>query len=125
MESKTSRDATMPNSNASGASAKPPRIISAQNGKAQQRNNEGDDDSEDSAVYKLRIQMIKEKILAKLKMDREPVLKEKPKESKLAALLANLKLIGQDNDENQPQDSEDDYYGKTTKMIVFSEKGRR
>ena len=139
VESKATRDATMPSSNASDVIAKPPRINSAHNGKARDHlqvnteascpncngNNEKDDDSQEAGLNKLRIEMIKEKILAKLQMKREPVLKEKPNENKLAALLTNLKLIGQENDENQPEDSEDEYYGKTTKMIVFSEKGRR
>lgn len=101
VESKATQDVTMPNSSAAGASAK-----------------------QESAVYKLRIEMIKAKILAKLQLDRAPVIKEKPKESRIAALLSNLDLIGEENDENQANDSEDEYYGKTTKIIVFSEKGR-
>lgn len=101
VESKATQDVTMPNSSAAGASAK-----------------------QESAVYKLRIEMIKAKILAKLQLDRAPVIKEKPKESRIAALLSNLNLIGEENDENQANDSEDEYYGKTTKIIVFSEKAK-
>lgn len=101
VESKATQDVTMPSSSAAGASAK-----------------------QESAVYKLRIEMIKAKILAKLQLDRAPVIKEKPKENRITALLSNLNLIGEENDENQANDSEDEYYGKTTKIIVFSEKAK-
>lgn len=131
MQNKATRNVTMPGSNASRALGKTQRTIPAENGQLQVVNGLGnnnhaqDDFSEDSAVYKLRIEMIKAEILAKLQLDRQPVLKEKPNESRIAALLANLNLIEEENEENQLEDAEEEYYGKTTKIIVFSEKGRR
>lgn len=133
---------TMPASNVSFARAKPPTLNPTENGQLQEEghvdnghscpncdnknnNNNIDEYSEDSAIYKLRIEMVKAKILAKLHMDSVPVLKKKTKDSKIAALLANLNLIEENNEESEPKDSdEDDYYGKTTKIIVFSEKGK-
>ena len=79
----------------------------------------------DSAMYWLRIEMIKAKILAKLQMDKVPVIKEKPKESKIKELLASLNLIGEDDVDEIREEEERDYFGRTTKIIVFSEKGRR
>ena len=88
-------------------------------------NHDQDDVSEDSAKYWLRIEMIKAKILAKLQMDKVPVIKEKPKESKIKELLASLNLIGEDDVEEKREEEDKDYFGRTTKIIVFSEKGRR
>jgi len=130
VQNKATRNVTMPGSNASRALGKTQRTIPAENGQLQvgsglgNNNHAQDDFSEDSAVYKLRIEMIKAEILAKLQLDRQPVLKEKPNESRIAALLANLNLIEEENEENQLEDAEEEYYGKTTKIIVFSEKGR-
>ena len=88
-------------------------------------NHDQDDVSEDSAMYWLRIEMIKAKILAKLQMDKVPVIKEKPKESKIKELLASLNLIGEDDVDDKKEEEDGDYFGRTTKIIVFSEKGRR
>ena len=76
-------------------------------------------------MYWLRIEMIKAKILAKLQMDKVPVIKEKPKESKIKELLASLNLIGEDDVDDKKEEEDGDYFGRTTKIIVFSEKGRR
>ena len=84
-----------------------------------------DDMSEDSAMYWLRIEMIKVKILAKLQMDKVPVIKEKQKESKIKELLASLNLTGEDDVDEKKEEEERNYIGRTTKIIVFSEKGRR
>ena len=84
-----------------------------------------DDMSEDSAMYWLRIEMIKVKILAKLQMDKVPVIKEKQKESKIKELLASLNLTGEDDVDEKKEEEERNYFGRTTKIIVFSEKGRR
>lgn len=131
--------ATMPGSNVSLAGAKPPRINPTENGQLQDeghvdngpscpncnKKNDIDDYSEDSPIYKLRIEMVKDKILAKLHMDKAPVLKQKTRDSRIAALLSNLNLIEENNEEDERKDTdEDDYYGKTTKIIVFSEKGK-
>ena len=139
-QSKATQRATMPNSNATRALAaeEQPRIIPAENGPTQDqnqvdngqgcpncKNKDEDDFAEDSAEYKIRIEMIKAKILEKLQLDREPVLVEKPKENRIAALLANLNLIDEGDKENEQDESEDEFYGKATKIIVFSEKGRR
>ena len=83
-----------------------------------------DDVSEDSAMYWLRIEIIKAKILAKLET-KVPVKKEKPMESKIKELLASLNLIGEDDVDEKKEEEERDYFGRTTKIIVFSEKGRR
>ena len=83
-----------------------------------------DDVSEDSAMYWLRIEIIKAKILAKLQT-KVPVKKEKPMESKIRELLASLNLIGEDDVDEKKEEEERDYFGRTTKIIVFSEKGRR
>ena len=84
-----------------------------------------DDMSEDSAMYWLRIEMIKVKILAKLQMDKVPVIKEKQKESKIKELLASLNLTGEDDVDEKKEEEERNYFRRTTKIIVFSEKGRR
>ena len=84
-----------------------------------------DDMSENSAMYWLRIEMIKVKILAKLQMDKVPVIKEKQKESKIKELLASLNLTGEDDVDEKKEEEERNYFGRTTKIIVFSEKGRR
>ena len=84
-----------------------------------------DDMSEDSAMYWLRIEMIEAKILAKLQMDKVPVIKEKQKESKIKELLARLNLTGEDDVDEKKEEEELNYFGRTTKIIVFSEKGRR
>ena len=83
-----------------------------------------DDVSEDSAMYCLRIEIIKAKILAKLQT-KVLVKKEKPMESKIKELLASLNLIGEDDVDEKKEEEERDYFGRTTKIIVFSEKGRR
>ena len=107
------------------------RSLNHQQQKQQQQQQGGidyhdqDDMSEDSAMYWLRIEMIKAKILAKLQMDKVPVIKEKPKESKIKELLASLNLIGEDGVDEKREEEERDYFGRTTKIIVFSEKGRR
>lgn len=66
----------------------------------------------------LRIQMIKEKILAKLQLDREPVLAQNLTELKFSTVLSNLNLI---EDKNEPIHNGEEYYAKTTQIIVFSE----
>ena len=76
-------------------------------------------------MYWLRIEMIKAKILAKLQMDEVLVIEEKPKERKIKELLASLNLIGEDDVDEKKEEEERDYFGRTTKIIVFSEKGRR
>ena len=76
-------------------------------------------------MYWLKIEMIKAKILAKLQMDTVPVIKEKPKESKIKDLLASLNLFGKDDVDEKKEEEERDYFGRTTKIIVFSKKGRR
>ena len=75
-------------------------------------------------MYWLRIEIIKAKILAKLQT-KVPVKKEKPMESKIKELLASLNLIGEDDVDEKKEEEERDYFGRTTKIIVFSEKGRR
>ncbi|KAL9951493.1 hypothetical protein ACROYT_G044161 [Oculina patagonica] len=129
-------DATMPGRNVSLAGAKPHPTENDQlqhkghvdNGPSCPNCNKKsdiDDYSEDSPIYKLRIEMVKEKILAKLHMDKAPVLKQKTRDSRIAALLSNLNLIEENNEEREPKDAdEEDYYGKTTKIIVFSEKAK-
>ena len=77
----------------------------------------------DSPAYKLRIEIIKAKILEKLQMDKAPVLKHKRRDSHMATLLANLNLIQQKNAKDQSKDSSEEYFGTTTKIIVFSERG--
>ena len=84
-----------------------------------------DDVSEDSAMYWLRIEMIKVKTLAKLQMGKVPVIKEKQKESQIKELLASLNLTGEDDVDEKKEEEERNYFGRTTKIIVFSEKGRR
>lgn len=130
--------ATMPGSNVSFAGTKTSRTNPVENGQPQGEghvdngqgcpncnNNNVDDYSEKTEIYNLRIAMIKARILAKLQMDRTPVLKQKPKDSRIAALLSNLNLIEENYQESEPQDSkEEEYYGKTTKIIVFSTKGK-
>ena len=81
--------------------------------------------SEDSAMYWLRIEIIKAKILAKLQRDKVPVIKEEPMESKIKELLVSLNLIGEDDVDEKKEEEERDYFGRITKIIVFSEKGRR
>ena len=76
-------------------------------------------------MYWLRIEMIKPKILAKLQMDKVPVIKDKPEESKIKELLASLNLIGEDDVDEKKEEEEMDYFGRTTKIIVLIEKGRR
>ena len=88
-------------------------------------NHDQDDVSEDSAMYWLRIEMIKVKTLAKLQMGKVPVIKEKQKESQIKELLASLNLTGEDDVDEKKEEEERNYFGRTTKIIVFSEKGRR
>ena len=83
-----------------------------------------DDVSENCAMYWLRIEIIKAKILAKLQT-KVPVKKGKPMGSKIKELLASLNLIGEDDVDEKKEEEERDYFGRTTKIIVFSEKGRR
>lgn len=126
--------ASMPGSNVSFAGTKAPVQTDGQSqvgghddngqGCPNCNNNNIDDYTENTEVYNLRIKMIKARILAKLQMDRTPVLKQKPKDNRIAALLSNLNLIEENYPETEPEDTkEDDYYGKTTKIIVFSAKG--
>ena len=126
--------ATMPGSNVSFAGTKTPVQTDGQSqGKVHAdnglgcpncNNNDIEDYSENTEIYNLRIKMIKARILAKLQMDGTPVLKQKSKDSRIAALLSNLNLIEENYPESEPDDTkEDDYYGKTTKIIVFSAKG--
>jgi len=130
----TSSAPTMPGSNVSFAGTKTPvqtvgqsqGVGHADNGQGcpNCNNNNIDDYSETTEIYNLRIDMIKARILAKLQMDRTPVLKQKPKDSRITALLSNLNLIKDDYPETEPEDAkEDDYYGETTQIIVFSAKG--
>ena len=125
---------SMPGSNVSFAGTKAPVQTDGQTqGKGHDDNGQGcpncnsnniDDYTENTEIYNLRIKMIKARILAKLQMDRTPVLKQKPKDSRIAALLSNLNLIEENYPESEPEDTkEEDYYGKTTKIIVFSAKG--
>lgn len=126
---------TMPGSNVSLAEGKPPRFPAGsgqlqpqehvRNGQSCPNCNNNNDSDFSEEIYKLRIEMIKAKILAKLQMDREPVLKEKSRDSRIAALLSNLNLIEENNEESVPKDSDDKYYGKTTKIIIFGVKGKR
>lgn len=136
VQGKASPNATTPDSNSSiavlskTAGQLPDKFIRSLNQQQKQQhggidNHDQDDMSEDSAMYWLRIEMIKAKILAKLQMDKVPVIKEKPKESKIKELLASLNLIGEDDVEEKKEEEERDYFGRTTKIIVFSEKGRR
>ena len=126
--------AAMPGSNVSFAGTKTPSENAGQ-GQRQGHVDKGqgcpncnsnniDDYSETTEIYNLRIKMIKARILAKLQMDQTPVLKQKPKDSRIAALLSNLNLIEENYPASEPADSkEDDFYGKTTKIFVFSAKG--
>ena len=122
--------ASLPGSNVSFAGTKAPVQTDGQShddngqGCPNCNNNNIDDYTENTEIYNLRIKMIKARILAKLQMDRTPVLKQKPKDSRIAALLSNLNLIEENYPESEPEDTkEDDYFGKTTKIIVFSAKG--
>lgn len=129
--------ATVPGSNVSLEQAKTPTLISTEHRDSKEVKHvdngqncpncdkNKDDYPEDSEMYELRIAMIKAKILQKLHMDKEPVLKEKAKDKKIAALLLNLNLIGGNEEESEPEESDDESYGQTTKIIVFSEKGKR
>ena len=136
VQGKASPNATTPDSNSSIAVLSnttkqlPDKFIRSLHHQQKQQhggidNHDQDDVSEDSAMYWLRIEMIKAKILAKLQMDKVPVIKEKPKESKIKELLASLNLIGEDDVEEKSEEEDRDYFGRTTKIIVFSEKGRR
>lgn len=131
--------ATMPGPNVSFAGAKPPRINPSENGQLEgegqvesgqscpncKNNNEKDAFSGESDIYKLRIEMVKAKILAKLNMDKPPVLKHKAKDSRIAALLENLNLLEENKEGSESEESDQDkYYGKATKIIVFSERGK-
>lgn len=134
LETEASRGGKMPDSTSGPViMSQPSRNISLLNGKSRdslQNNTDkgcpncNNNEDEESDLYKVRIEMIKAKLLAKLQLDKEPVLKQKPKELRIAALLSNLNLIGEENNHKEPDDSEDEYYGKTTQIIVFSEKGR-
>ena len=137
LETKATQDLTMPSrSNSSGAAFnKPLRIISPHNEKSENTSqiqakrgcancSKNYNEKNGSDLHNLRIEMIKAKLLAKLQLEKEPVLKHKPKELRIAALLSNLNLIEEENDENEPEYDEDEYYGKTTQIILFSEKGR-
>ena len=53
--------------------------------------------------------MIKAKILAKLQMDKVPVIKEKQKESKIKELLASLNLTGEDDVDEKKEEEERNY----------------
>ena len=138
VQGKASPNATTPDSNSSiavlskTARELPDKFIRSLNHQQQKQQQQGgidyhdrDDMSEDSAMYWLRIEMIKVKILAKLQMDKVPVIKEKQKESKIKELLASLNLIGEDDVDEKKEEEEMDYFGTTTKIIVFIEKGRR
>ena len=138
VQGKASPNATTPDSNSSiavlskTARELPDKFIRSLNHQQQKQQQQGgidyhdqDDMSEDSAMYWLRIEMIKAKILAKLRMDKVPVIKDKPKESKIKELLASLNLIGEDDVDEKKEEEEMDYFGTTTKIIVFIEKGRR
>ena len=138
VQGKASPNATTPDSNCSLAVLSktarefPDTFIRSLNHQQQKQQQQGgidyhdqDDMSEDSAMYWLRIEMIKAKILAKLQMDKVPFIKEKPKESKIKELLASLNLIGEDDVDEKKEEEEMDYFGRTTKIIVFIEKGRR
>ena len=138
VQGKASPNATTPDSNSSiavlskTARELPDKFTRSLNHQQQKQQQHGgidyhdqDDMSEDSAMYWLRIEMIKAKILAKLQMDKVPVIKEKPKESKIKELLASLNLIGEDDVDEKKEEEEMDYFGTTTKIIVFIEKGRR
>ena len=138
VQGKASPNATTPDSNSSiavlskTARELPDKFIRSLNHQQQKQQQQGgidhhdqDDMSEDSAMYWLRIEMIKAKILAKLRMDKVPVIKDKPKESKIKELLASLNLIGEDDVDDKKEEEDRDYFGRTTKIIVFSEKGRR
>ena len=137
VQGKASPNATTPDSNSSiavlskTARELPDKFIRSLNHQQQKQQHGGidyhdqDDMSEDSAMYWLRIEMIKVKILAKLQMDKVPVIKEKQKESQIKELLASLNLIGEDDVDEKKEEEEMDYFGRTTKIIVFIEKGRR
>lgn len=137
LETKATQDLTMPSrSNSSGAAFnKPLRIISPHNEKSENTSqiqakqgcancSKNYNEKNGSDLHNLRIEMIKAKLLAKLQLEKEPVLKHKPKELRIAALLSNLNLIEEENDENEPEYDEDEYYGKTTQIILFSEKAK-
>ena len=138
VQGKASPNATTPDSNSSIAVLSKTarelldKFIRSLNHQQQKQQQQGgidyhdqDDMSEDSAMYWLRIEMIKVKILAKLQMDKVPVIKEKQKESKIKELLASLNLTGEDDVDEKKEEEERNYFGRTTKIIVFSEKGRR
>ena len=138
VQGKASPNATTPDSNSSiavlskTARELPDKFIRSLNHQQQRQQQQGgidyhdqDDMSEDSAMYWLRIEMIKVKILAKLQMDKVPVIKEKQKESKIKELPASLNLTGEDDVDEKKEEEERNYFGRTTKIIVFSEKGRR
>ena len=139
VQGKASPNAATPDSNSSLTAVLskttrglPDKFIQSLNHQQQKQQQHGgidyhdqDDMSEDSAMYWLRIKMIKVKILAKLQMDKVPVIKEKQKESKIKELLASLNLIGEDDVDEKKEEEERNYFRRTTKIIVFSEKGRR
>ena len=138
VQGKASPNATTPDSNSSiavlskTARELPDKFIWSLNHQQQKQQQQGgidyhnqDDMSEDSAKYWLRIEIFKVKILAKLQMDKVPVIKEKQKESKIKELLASLNLIGEDDVDEKKEEEEMDYFGTTTKIIVFIEKGIR
>lgn len=134
LETKASRDGKMPDGTSRPVIvSQSPRNISLLDGKSKDSlqnstdkgcSNCNNNSNDESDLYKIRIEMIKAKLLAKLQLDKEPVLKHKPKELRIAALLSNLNLIGEENNQKESDDNEDEYYGKTTQIIVFSEKGR-
>ena len=126
LSTKTTQDLTMPGSNSSELTT------SSHNEKSDALKSETNQDcpncNDDTKVNKkllateLRIQMIKEKILAKLQLDREPVLAQNLTELKFSTVLSNLNLI---EDKNEPIHNGEEYYAKTTQIIVFSEEGKR
>ena len=122
VQGKASPNATTPDSNSSiavlskTARELPDKFIRSLNHQQQKQQQHGgidyhdqDDMSEDSAMYWLRIEMIKVKILAKLQMDKVPVIKEKQKESKIKELLASLNLTGGDDVDEKKEEEERNY----------------
>lgn len=121
---------TAPRSNMSLAHVRTPTSIPSTNGYVQDpkpiKNGNNGIYSEDSEIYKLRIEIIKAKILKKLQMDKQPVVHiEKTKDKMIAELLLSLNLIDMSDDGNETGEYEDGKYDKTSKLIVLSEKGKR
>lgn len=121
---------TSPSSNTSLAHVKTPTSIPTSNGYVQDQKPtaSGNNDlyTEDSDMYKLRIEIIKAKILKKLQMDKQPVVHiEKTKDKMIADLLLSLNLIDMNDDDSETEEYEDRKYDKTSKLIVFGEKGKR